>query len=461
MMTRSKTQALGLGTALMWALGSTGAGAQQPPSPLAGAAAGRSGHARDVVVEESFRYFPGGKALPVTGDAALISRLNEGETATRDLGVVLTPGLEVRTGNSVRLSKAVTSKLVTLHPMAYRGVPLAPGSDVLSITTASGRVLAVRERNLPRSVDGTRPSVTLDAAKRAALEAGRSHDMPADARAGEPTLEVLVDASAQGRLAWRVRVESPSRSAPWARDIWLAALGAPAVLADRDGIYHTHHGNATAAAWSDSPLGASPAQPLASATVTRNGSAADTTITGPDGSYAFASGTGNATLAVGVSGLHSVVDNVAGGEVSASGSGSPAAPIDLAINAAGDAQLAQTSAFVWVDRAHGLAEAFLPSGALARVPTNVNIASSCNAFWNGSSLNFFHAEGGCVNTAYADVALHEYGHAVDQALGGILDGGYSEGFGDALSILGTRQFCVGRDFFGAGTCLRQTTDVVT
>jgi FG-GAP-like repeat len=46
-------------------------------------------------------------------------------------------------------------------------------------------------------------------------------------------------------------------------------------------------------------------------------------------------------------------------------------------------------------------------------------------------------------------------------LGGILNGGYSEGFGDALTLIGTRQPCVGRDFFGPGTCIRNATDVVT
>ena len=106
-----------------------------------------------------------------------------------------------------------------------------------------------------------------------------------------------------------------------------------------------------------------------------------------------------------------------------------------------------------------------PSGDLVdltRIPTRVNIADSCNAFYHPSfvTINFFQAGGGCPNTAYSDVVLHEYGHAVDHAKGDILDGGYSEGFGDALALIGTRQSCLGRDFFGAGTCLRPATDLV-
>jgi hypothetical protein len=56
--------------------------------------------------------------------------------------------------------------------------------------------------------------------------------------------------------------------------------------------------------------------------------------------------------------------------------------------------------------------------------------------------------------------MHEYGHGIDAAKGGIVHAGYSEGFGDSIAVLATRQPCVGRDFFGAGTCLRPASDVV-
>jgi hypothetical protein len=41
-----------------------------------------------------------------------------------------------------------------------------------------------------------------------------------------------------------------------------------------------------------------------------------------------------------------------------------------------------------------------------------------------------------------------------------LDGGLSEGISDALAIIGTHQPCLGRDFTGAGTCLRPATDLI-
>jgi hypothetical protein len=470
-------------TALTFAVGTDGQA--QQPSPQ------RTQYPRDVVVTENFHSFAGGRVLPTAGDtAALISRLGDPATATRDLGLALMPGLELGRGNTIYLFRTsppsradvarplITSKLMTLHSLSYRGVPLAPGSDVLSIATVAGKLLAVRERNLPQVVDGTNPTVDRDAAIQTAIEASRTHGMPADADARDLHLEVFVDRPARGRLTWRVRVANDSLTAPWAREIWVAAIGNPVVLADHEAIYHSHHGHVATTAFPASPFGGSVSQDLGDAFVIRSGSDGGAVTTDADGRYAFPTGVGVATLIVENRGPFSIVSNVPGGGIVAAADGSPSAPIDLSLNAATEQELAQTTAFVWVNRAHALVQDFLPPSEapcifptpqtpplLCKVPTNVNIASACNAFWSPSSgsLNFLHAGSfagrDCPNTAYSDVVLHEYGHAVDQKFGGFLDGSYSEGFGDALAIIGTRQPCVGRDFFGPGTCLRQATDV--
>ena len=50
---------------------------------------------------------------------------------------------------------------------------------------------------------------------------------------------------------------------------------------------------------------------------------------------------------------------------------------------------------------------------------NVNINQTCNAFWNGSSVNFYRSGGGCSNTGeIAAVFLHEWGHGLDTNTGG-------------------------------------------
>ena len=47
------------------------------------------------------------------------------------------------------------------------------------------------------------------------------------------------------------------------------------------------------------------------------------------------------------------------------------------------------------------------------LPANVNLQSSCNAFWDGESINFYHEAGGCANTGrLGDVIHHEFGHGI-------------------------------------------------
>jgi hypothetical protein len=76
-----------------------------------------------------------------------------------------------------------------------------------------------------------------------------------------------------------------------------------------------------------------------------------------------------------------------------------------------------------------------------------------------NTLNFFKSGGGCSNSAYCDVACHEFGHGVDAEFGDILDAAYSEGFGDSLAILITHDSIIGRDFLGRGMALRNAADV--
>jgi len=74
--------------------------------------------------------------------------------------------------------------------------------------------------------------------------------------------------------------------------------------------------------------------------------------------------------------------------------------------------------------------------------TNIDESGSCNAFFNGSSINFYAEGGGCHATAnIPDVVYHEYGHAInsdrytgDATNGGMLNGGLNEGFADVWAL---------------------------
>lgn len=345
------------------------------------------------------------------------------------------------------------AKLITLHAIEYRGIPLAKGSDYVTFATGDGRLLAERQRSVPSSVDATSPTVRPEQA----VAAARSHGgaLLVQATAETPRLEIWVGGATRGRLAWTFTVRNESSTAPVARQYWVSAVGSPRVIAWETLVYHTHHGVVTGTYWSTSPLAGTGSVTLADLRVDRGG---DNVLTGAEGLYEFPSGTGSATITSTLRGSFAAVQNAAGAVMTTTATGTPASAIDLNYGGASTPDFAQVSAFYWTSFAHRLAG--LAQTELASLTTRVNIAQSCNAYWNGNSINFFQAGGSCPNTAYSDVVLHEFGHGVDAVKGGIVDGGYSEGFGDALAVLGTRQACLGRDFLGAGTCLRPATDVI-
>ena len=65
---------------------------------------------------------------------------------------------------------------------------------------------------------------------------------------------------------------------------------------------------------------------------------------------------------------------------------------------------------------------------------NNNIASTCNAYYSASTINFYAAGGGCANTAFGTVVHHEYGHNLVEK-GGSGQGAYGEGMGDVCGLL--------------------------
>lgn len=84
---------------------------------------------------------------------------------------------------------------------------------------------------------------------------------------------------------------------------------------------------------------------------------------------------------------------------------------------------------------------------------NVNIASTCNAFWDGSA-NFYRSGGGCNNTGeIADVVYHEWGHGLDgNTRGG--DGATGEGTADVVSTHMTHDARIGPYFETDGDPVR-------
>jgi hypothetical protein len=120
---------------------------------------------------------------------------------------------------------------------------------------------------------------------------------------------------------------------------------------------------------------------------------------------------------------------------------------------------ASRTAFYETNKLIEQAKGYLPGNAWMNqaLTANVNIPLTCNAFWNGVSINFYRSGGGCGNTGeIAAVFDHEWGHGLDDNDANGTLSNSSEGYADIAGIFRLEASCVGHGFFvtsnrGCGT----------
>ena len=119
------------------------------------------------------------------------------------------------------------------------------------------------------------------------------------------------------------------------------------------------------------------------------------------------------------------------------------------------ANIRQRSAYVHVNRIHEHMQAVLPGFTAMDIalPTKVDVTGgTCNAFYDGSSINFHAEGGGCQGmAAFHDVVYHEYGHGINdkfyQGLGGlVINAAMSEGYADLWAWSLTQQPSIGAGY---------------
>jgi len=173
-------------------------------------------------------------------------------------------------------------------------------------------------------------------------------------------------------------------------------------------------------------------------------------------------------------GAHTLTTAVVGDLVTVvnKGTSGALATAQLPINDPGDASVvwdpsavveddAQVQTFLNVNRAKDFARELDPQLPTlgAAITANVNINQDCNAFFDGESVNFFHASTRCENTGrIQDVVFHEFGHSVHTAeiIDGVgaFDGAMSEGAADFFAVQITGDPGMGRGFFYTDQPLR-------
>lgn len=162
-------------------------------------------------------------------------------------------------------------------------------------------------------------------------------------------------------------------------------------------------------------------------------------------------GTSAVTVNSSIAGRYFTVNNSAGANAQLSLLVTPPGPASFTHNSANTSEQnrAEVNAYVQANRVRDFVLTADPNYPTIAAQTgfaiNVNINDDCNAYYNGSSINFFASSGDCANTAFSSVIYHEYGHHV-VASGGSGQGAYGEGLSDAISMLITNDPVIGLGF---------------
>lgn len=358
--------------------------------------------------------------------------------------------------------------------LAYDNVPLPTGSGILLIPEIDHKRAAIRARWLPREVDGSAPKVT----RSDALMSGVEHFSEMLRRSGSI---VMPDASTErdlrlefwvprdgpsgsniGKLSWAFTLQNPVPGNERTVKYWISAVREREIVYWEDQIYNDYNVTVIGNIWDKSPTSGTTLYPLQGAHLsTGNGISVQT---GPGGTFAFP-GPPAPSITTSLGGNITFTDLI-GPTLQRTHVPAPGSfGAQIIFDGNSEFELALTSSFYWLTRSKNAVTDVNPDfDTLFRGSTVVlNIADYCNASWDDAQriFRFGRSNQYCLNSAYSDFVAHEYGHAIDGAYGGIHDGPHSEGFGDVLAVLMTKQPCFGRDYsLESNNCPRDARRIV-
>lgn len=363
-----------------------------------------------------------------------------------------------------------SDKVSVSFEQEVRGVPVNRG-HVNVLLNYTGDLLALDSRGLPELFDlNTRPATSSLIARATASSAFVSQTGEAPSQVGEPSLVIEQEVSGKRRqptLAWEleVRFVDEVSGLELGRRYAIAADGAPRILRNEDLIHYFDVGGQVLSNVSPGELpdiGANPEAPAPAAHM-RVSSSAGTVFTDSNGNFNFPGVTGPLDVTFEYEGLYNDVANDQGGEFtlteSLSGTGN-----SVLMNSSSEAQVtSQSNVFVSLNTMRDWIREIDPSdGMMDFVNTSeVNenfvdfgggqVITSCNAFFNGFSTNYFLPGGSCPNTAYSTVVAHEQGHWLNVRYGsGNGPDGFGEGNADVFAMYLYDTPIVGANFTGGG-----------
>jgi hypothetical protein len=267
-------------------------------------------------------------------------------------------------------------------------------------------------------------------------------------------LPLEIDDDYSAHLAWEIEYYTADPLARWF--MYVDAHNGE-ILMYWDAVTYAFTGNVNGDVQFDGPFDVFVNQPFKDLTVNASGHGSDVTDAG--GNYSIP-GSGSATITAQLLGPYVNVNRYGGGDASFSSSSSGVLNIDWTSISQPQERDAYFHTIVCHDYINYVDPSFTDMDF--QLPCNINIPGSCNAYWDGSSINFYAAGGGCPNIAQmSTVVHHEYGHGITEYFYYPVNlpywdetGGLNEGWSDFIAGCITDQPLMGRGWSGPGTYLR-------
>ena len=358
------------------------------------------------------------------------------------------------------LSMAGTSDKMSIQfRQEVQGVPVVNGY-VNIIAATDGSILAIDNTGMPALEDfDVTPAISANTAVDSVAgwfrqDAGSNATSISNAR-------LVIDQINQGSLrvpvlAWEVnaeRIEPGVEAAGWVYRVD-AKTGA---LANREAT--VHHFDVSGTVSSMATPGTLPDQagnqevsiPMPNLRVT---SSQGNAVTDLNGNFTIVGASNPLNVTVTYDGPLHAANNQAQADFSLNATLNFPTGNNITMNVtADDLTTPEANSHLWVSNAREWIRFLDPTDTTADIVanSNLNLPQTCNAFFSGSSINFYPAGGGCANTAYSTVVVHELGHWY-QVLYGTGNGsdGMGEGGADIWAMYTADTAIVGQDFFGPG-----------
>lgn len=356
-----------------------------------------------------------------------------------------------------------TDKFTVRLRQEVRGVRVEDGFVNILMTT-TGDLLSVQSMALPFLADiHTSPAVSSDAAtENARIFFEQATGLPAlETRTPELLIARINRGDLEyGALAWKVELLriTPDEE-PLGLRIMIDALNGQ-VLGSETVIHYfdvsgTVVSNTTPGVLPDTAGNPETQTPMAHMRVT---SSAGTVFTDANGDFNFAGVNSPLAVTVTYNGSFNNTQNEAGSNYSLTTTVQPNTPTTIVMNPSSSATItSQANAYRHVTNIRDWIRSVDPGDGTAdfNATANVNISSTCNAFYDGGSTNYYLAGGSCVNTAYSTVVAHEMGHWMNAIYGtGNGSDGIGEGNADVWAMYVHDNPIVGQNFCGGGCNIR-------